>query len=50
LPEAGSYFLSPVFTGDRRSTQANIAYCVEQVKRRPEWRLSLQLHKLIGIK
>ncbi|MDR3260547.1 MAG: 7-carboxy-7-deazaguanine synthase QueE [Tannerella sp.] len=49
LPAAGYYFLSPVFTADRRSTQANIDYCVEQVKRQPEWRLSLQIHKLIGI-
>ncbi|MDR3194798.1 MAG: 7-carboxy-7-deazaguanine synthase QueE [Tannerella sp.] len=49
LPDAGSYFLSPVFAADTRSTQANIRYCVEQVKLHPEWRLSLQIHKLIGI-
>jgi organic radical activating enzyme len=49
LPAAGNYFLSPVFTGDRLSTQANIDYCVAQIKRQPEWRLSLQIHKLIGI-
>ncbi|MDR1336445.1 MAG: 7-carboxy-7-deazaguanine synthase QueE [Tannerella sp.] len=49
LPEAGSYFLSPVFTADWAVTRANINYCVEQVKRYPEWRLSLQIHKLIGM-
>jgi organic radical activating enzyme len=49
LPEADFYFLSPVFTGDATSTKANIDYCVEQIKLHPEWRLSVQIHKLIGI-
>jgi organic radical activating enzyme len=49
LPEAGVYFLSPVFTGNEASTKENINYCVEQVKRHTQWRLSLQMHKLIGI-
>jgi organic radical activating enzyme len=49
LPEAKYFFLSPVFTGDKISTKANIDYCVEQIKLHPEWRLSLQIHKLIGI-
>ncbi|MDR2040817.1 MAG: 7-carboxy-7-deazaguanine synthase QueE [Tannerella sp.] len=49
LPEARHYFLSPVFAAEAAVTRANINYCVEQIKRRPEWRLSLQIHKLIGI-
>ncbi|MDR1455298.1 MAG: 7-carboxy-7-deazaguanine synthase QueE [Tannerella sp.] len=49
LPDAGHYFLSPVFAAEAAVTQVNIDYCVEQVKRNPEWRLSLQIHKLIGI-
>ncbi|MDR2086187.1 MAG: 7-carboxy-7-deazaguanine synthase QueE [Dysgonamonadaceae bacterium] len=49
LPEAHFFFLSPVFTGNEVSTKANIDYCVEQIKRFPCWRLSLQIHKLIGI-
>ncbi|GHT12299.1 7-carboxy-7-deazaguanine synthase [Bacteroidia bacterium] len=49
LPEAEYYFLSPVFTEEKTSTKANIDYCVEQIKQHPEWRLSLQIHKLIGI-
>jgi organic radical activating enzyme len=49
LPEANFFFLSPVFTDDNISTKANIDYCVEQIKRFPCWRLSLQMHKLIGI-
>ncbi|MDR2139839.1 MAG: 7-carboxy-7-deazaguanine synthase QueE [Tannerella sp.] len=49
LPDAGHYFLSPVFAAETAVTRANIDYCVEQVKRHPEWRLSLQIHRLIGI-
>lgn len=49
LPEACHYFLSPVFTADEAATKENITYCVEQIKQHPQWRLSLQIHKLIGI-
>jgi organic radical activating enzyme len=49
LPEAKHYFLSPVFTENLAETKANIDYCVEQVKQFPEWQLSLQIHKWIGI-
>ena len=49
LPEAGYYFLSPVFTENQTETNSNIDYCVEKIKQHPEWRLSLQIHKLIGI-
>jgi organic radical activating enzyme len=49
LPRADFYFLSPVVTADWRTTRANTDYCVAQIKQNPQWRLSLQLHKLIGI-
>jgi len=49
LPKAEYYFLSPIFTDNQTETKANIDYCVEQVKKCPEWRLSLQVHKWIGI-
>jgi organic radical activating enzyme len=49
LPEAVHYFLSPVFTDNPAETKANIDYCVEQIKKNPVWRLSLQMHKWIGI-
>ena len=49
LPRARYYFLSPVFTSDKRKTEENIDYCVEYIKANPAWRLSLQIHKLIGI-
>ena len=49
LPKADFYFLSPVFEADKEKTAANIAFCVEEIKKNPAWRLSLQIHKLIGI-
>jgi len=49
LPRANHHFISPVFTDNQAETKANIDYCVEQVKLHPEWRLSLQMHKWIGI-
>ena len=49
LPQSRYYFLSPVFRSNQTETQANIDYCVEQIKKNPVWRLSLQIHKLIGI-
>lgn len=40
------FFLQPMDGGDReRNTELAIAYCLEH----PQWRLSLQTHKLIGI-
>ncbi len=49
LSVARHYFLSPVFSSDPDETDANIRYCVEQIKLNPVWKLSLQIHKLIGI-
>jgi organic radical activating enzyme len=49
LPEARYYFLSPIFSEKQTETKANIDYCVEHIKQCPEWRLSLQIHKLVGI-
>jgi organic radical activating enzyme len=50
LPEATYYFLSPVFLKNAAETKANIDYCVQQVMQHPHWRLSLQMHKWIGIR
>jgi 7-carboxy-7-deazaguanine synthase len=45
-----SFFLQPMDAGDeattRANTQAALAYCLAH----PQWRLSLQTHKLIGIR
>lgn len=48
FPQADNYFLSPVFDADKINTE-NVAYCVELIKKHPQWRLSLQTHKLIHI-
>jgi 7-carboxy-7-deazaguanine synthase (Cx14CxxC type) len=44
------FFLQPMDTGDaaatRANTQAALAYCLAH----PQWRLSLQTHKLVGIR
>ena len=50
LPHAPYYFLSPVFVKDPCATDANIRYCVNYIQKHPEWRLSVQMHKLIGIR
>ena len=49
LPEARYYFLSPIFSKNPAETKANIEYCVLKVIQYQQWRLSLQMHKLIGM-
>ncbi|MDR0823862.1 MAG: 7-carboxy-7-deazaguanine synthase QueE [Prevotella sp.] len=48
FPKADYYFLSPVFDGNKINLQ-NVDYCVDMIKKHPQWRLSLQIHKLIHI-
>ncbi len=49
LPKAKYYFLSPIFDNNT-VVEENIDYCVSLVKENPTWALSLQMHKLIGIR
>lgn len=49
LPEADCLMVSPVFDGER-AVKENINYCISLVKANPEWILSVQMHKLIGIR
>ena len=46
----GAFYLQPMDTGDETGTRANtkaaLAYCLTH----PQWRLSLQTHKLLGIR
>ena len=42
-------YLQPCDTGDAERNRGIVAVCVDYIKRHPEWRLSLQTHKLIGI-
>ncbi|MDR2816112.1 MAG: 7-carboxy-7-deazaguanine synthase QueE [Proteiniphilum sp.] len=49
LPRAKYHFLSPIFDNNN-TIQENIDYCVRLVKENTLWALSLQIHKLIGIR
>ena len=42
-------YLQPCDTGDAERNAAIIKACVAYIKEHPQWRLSLQTHKLIGI-
>lgn len=49
LPKTKKYFLSPIFD-DLQIIPENVDYCIELIKQNPVWSLSLQTHKLIGIR
>lgn len=49
LPKTKHYFVSPIFDNNN-IIQDNVDYCVALVKENPLWALSLQIHKLIGIR
>ena len=49
LPKTDRYLLSPIFDG-ATVIQENVDYCVSLIKENPVWALSLQTHKLIGIR
>lgn len=42
-------YLQPCDTGDADRNKAIVRICVDYIKAHPQWRLSLQTHKLIGI-
>lgn len=43
-------FLSPAWDVDPYKTRRNLEHCIELVNRHPEWRLSVQQHKLWGLR
>lgn len=43
-------YLQPCDTGDEERNREITRQCVEYIKQHPEWRLSLQTHKLINIR
>ena len=47
--EAKHRFLQPCFVEDLEQRKANMQVCVEAVKAHPNWRLSLQIHRVLGI-
>ena len=48
--EAKHRFLQPCFVEGLEQRQANIQVCVEAVKSHPNWRLSLQIHRVLNIR
>lgn len=42
------FYLQPCDTGDAEQNKAITEACVEYIKAHPQWRLSLQTHKLVG--
>jgi 7-carboxy-7-deazaguanine synthase len=45
---AKHYYLSPIFNGQVPNRE-NVMHCMELILANPKWKLSLQLHKLIGV-
>ena len=43
-------FLQPCFSDDDAQRQANLKRCVDAVLSHPGWRLSLQIHRFLGIR
>jgi organic radical activating enzyme len=41
-------YLSPAFNADGSLEHGSLNHCIKLVKENPRWRLSVQLHKLIG--
>ena len=48
--EAKHRFLQPCFVEDKDQRKANMKACVEAVKAHPNWRLSLQIHRVLDIR
>lgn len=48
--EAEYYYLQPCDTGDAERNKAILHACIDYIQKHPQWRLSLQTHKLIDIK
>ena len=42
-------FLQPCFVGNLKQRKDNMQACVETVKSHPNWRLSLQIHRVLNI-
>ncbi len=50
LPKAYHYMVSPVFVGEscEKPDELAVKRCIRFVLDHPEWRLSIQMHKLLG--
>ncbi len=48
--EADHYLLQPCDVGNEQRNREILSHCIEYIKRHPKWQLSLQTHKLLGIR
>ena len=48
--EAKCRFLQPCFVENEEQREANMQVCIEAVKSHPNWRLSMQIHRILGIR
>jgi 7-carboxy-7-deazaguanine synthase len=48
--KAQHYLVSPAAQADGSFAREDVAWCVALVKENPQWRLSLQLHKILGVR
>lgn len=46
----GGFYLQPLDTGDELRNRAILRSCIDYILEHPHWSLSLQTHKLLGIK
>lgn len=46
--EAKVYYLSPIFDGNTPNWE-NVRHCMKLAQENPQWRISLQLHKLLQV-
>ncbi|MBQ3354517.1 MAG: radical SAM protein [Bacteroidales bacterium] len=47
---ANHRFLQPCYSDDENQRQANLKACVDAVMNNPGWQLSLQIHRVLGIR
>ena len=47
---ADHYFLQPLDTGDTAKNKTILTHCFNYLLEHPQWRMSLQTHKLMGIR
>jgi len=54
LPPALNYYVSPIFLGEAKKrfelNDSNVQLCIDFVKQNPQWKLSLQIHKILNIR
>lgn len=50
LPVSKHYYLQPCDTGDKVQNELNIKKCIDYIKARPWWRLSLQTQKILNVR